>query len=140
MKILVQNLMYKYSSWVTYTRRQLSKPYSGWWWLLPCPSCTDVISKSQKGQIHAPSLDHELFPYSQKILFMSFFQKNMTFQFFENFPVEYGCPFIWRNLNLDCEQRLRIFMAGRISPMNKQMFNQHFDWRESCKFWMNCLD
>ena len=58
---------------------------------------------------------------------MSFFQKNMTFQFFENFPVEYGCPFIRRNLNLDCEQRLRIFMAGRISPTNKQMFNQHFD-------------
>ena len=132
--------MYKYSSWVFYIRRQIFKPHSWWWWLLLCPSCTDAISKSIKGWIYAPSLDLELFPCLQQIWFMSFFQKNMTFQIFENFKNEYECPFMWRNLNLDCEQRLRIFMAGRISPTNKQMFNQHFDWRESCKFWMNCLD
>ena len=61
--------------------------------------------------------------------------KNMTFQIVVNFQNKYECSFTWKILIVN---RLWIFIAGRICPSNKQIFNQHFDWGENCKFWMNC--
>lgn len=33
---------------------------------------------------------------------------------------------------LDCEQKPKMSIAGRICPNNKQMLNQHSDGRKNC--------